>query len=105
MTLDEASLYDTDSMLVQQLADSRARLLLLRNRASVAYAQLRAQLEWQGAWGYRNPGWTSTRSLAVGACLALGKRDEARCLATQDLEAARSFGAPRSAACNGSRRR
>jgi DNA-binding CsgD family transcriptional regulator len=81
---------------VQQLADSRARLLLLRNRASEAQQQLDAQLEWQTAWGCSNPGWTSTRSLAARAYLALGKDDEARSLAARDLEAAKAFGAPRS---------
>jgi hypothetical protein len=82
-------------MLFQPLADSQARLLLLLGRTKEADEQLQARLEWQRAWGCRNPGWTSTRSLAALAARALGKASEARTLATENLEAAQAFAAPR----------
>jgi DNA-binding CsgD family transcriptional regulator len=87
---------DPDSMLVQPLLDSHARLLLHTGRPREACEQLDAQLAWQQEWGCRNPGWTSTRSLAALAHRALGESDAAAALAGEDLDAARAFGAPRS---------
>jgi DNA-binding CsgD family transcriptional regulator len=91
----ELARHDPDSAMVQPLADTHARLLLLRGRHREALAVLKAQLRWQRAWGAHNPGWTSTRSLAARAHYALDEPDQARALAAQDLDAARTFGAPR----------
>jgi DNA-binding CsgD family transcriptional regulator len=87
---------DPDSMLVQLVLDSRARLLLHQGRPREACEQLDAQLAWQRDWGCRNPGWTCTRSLAALAHRAMGEPDAAQALAAEDLAAARAFGAPRS---------
>jgi DNA-binding CsgD family transcriptional regulator len=92
--LEEANLKNVDSMLFQQLGDSCAQLLLDTNRYREAYAQLMVRLEWQRRWGCRNPGWTSTRSFSARAAHALGEREAARQLATEDLEAATAFGTP-----------
>jgi DNA-binding CsgD family transcriptional regulator len=86
---------DGDSMLLQPLADIRARLLVHRGRLTEAYEQLTLQLRWQQAWGCRNPGWTSTRSLAALVSRRLDRQLEAHRLAEEDVEAARAFGAPR----------
>ena len=45
--------------------------------------------------GSRNPAFIAWRSPAAVALLQLGKRDEARRLATEELELARTWGAPR----------
>src|SRR5262249_942238 len=86
---------DGDSMLLQPLADIRARLLVHRGRLTEAYEQLTLQLRWQQAWGCRNPGWTSTRSLAALVSRRLDRQLEAHRLAEEDREAARSIRAPR----------
>jgi DNA-binding CsgD family transcriptional regulator len=91
----ELARHDPDSTLRQPLADARARLLLLRGRAHEAREQLDAQLHWQRAWGCRNTGLTSTRALAALAARTLGDRENARTLATEELDAARAFGSPR----------
>jgi DNA-binding CsgD family transcriptional regulator len=91
----ELARHDPDSAMVQPLADPHARLLLLRGRHREALALLNAQLRWQRAWGARNPGWTSTRSLAAHGHRALDEPDQARARAAEDLDAARAFGAPR----------
>jgi DNA-binding CsgD family transcriptional regulator len=84
--------YDQNSKLFQQLGDARTRLLLLQGRPREALALVDTQLRWQREWGVRNPGWTSTRSLAALVHSAVGESGEARALATEDLEAASSFG-------------
>jgi DNA-binding CsgD family transcriptional regulator len=95
VALAEPALEDGDSMLLQPLADIRARLLVHRGRLAEAHQSLAEQLRWQQAWGCRNPGWTTTRSLAALVSDKLGRRDEACRLAAEDLAAARAFGAPR----------
>jgi DNA-binding CsgD family transcriptional regulator len=70
-------------------------LLVHRGRLTEAYEQLTLQLRWQQAWGCRNPGWTSTRSLAALVSRRLDRQLEAHRLAEEDVEAARAFGAPR----------
>jgi DNA-binding CsgD family transcriptional regulator len=47
------------------------------------------------AVGSRNPAFIAWRSPAALALLALGRRDEARALAEEELELARTWGAPR----------
>src|SRR5262249_8514758 len=86
---------DGDSMLLQPLADIRARLIVHRGRLTEAYEQLTLQLRGQQPWGCRNPGWTSTRSLAALVSRRLDRQLEAHRLAEEDVEAARAFGAPR----------
>jgi DNA-binding CsgD family transcriptional regulator len=94
LTPPEMARHDPDSMLLQPLFDARARLLLLRGRADEASSQLDAQLRWQRDWGCRNPGWTSTRTLAALAANALGNSERACALATEELDAI-AFGSPR----------
>jgi tetratricopeptide (TPR) repeat protein len=89
----ELACYDRNSKLLQQLGDAQTRLLLLQGRPREALELVDTQLRWQRAWGVRNPGWTSTRSLTALVHCAVGDTNEARALATEDLEAARSFGA------------
>src|SRR6266496_6671168 len=48
--------------------------------------------------GSRNPAFIAWRSPAALALLQLGRQDEARRLATEELELARSWGAPRALA-------
>ena len=91
----EVARHDRDSMLLQPLSDTHARLLLLRGRPREALALLNAQLRWQRAWGARNPGWTSTRSTAALVHRILDAPEKAWAFAAEDLEAARAFGAPR----------
>jgi DNA-binding CsgD family transcriptional regulator len=86
--------HDPDLKVRQPLVDARAWLLLLRGRAEDARTQLDAQLRWQRDWGYSNTGLT-TRALAAQAANALGDSEAARALATEELDAARSFGSPR----------
>jgi DNA-binding CsgD family transcriptional regulator len=86
---------DPGEKLVQPLADARGRFLLAKGRAREACVLLDDQLRRQHAWGLRNPGWTSTRSLAACAHLAVDDVEEARALAAEDLLAASAFGAAR----------
>jgi DNA-binding CsgD family transcriptional regulator len=75
--------------------DSRARLRLLRgDLASGLEAMLDAGRRFESVGG-RNPAWMAWRSQAALALLQLGERDEARPLAVEELELARTWGAPR----------
>jgi DNA-binding CsgD family transcriptional regulator/tetratricopeptide (TPR) repeat protein len=75
--------------------DSRARLRLLRgDLAGGLEEMLEAGRRFEGLGG-RNPAFLAWRSQAALALLQLGKRDEARPLAAEELELARVWGAPR----------
>jgi DNA-binding CsgD family transcriptional regulator len=87
--------YDEDSKLFQPLANVHARLLLLQGRFGEALTRLNSQLRWMEAWGCKTPGWTSARTLAALAHKAIGEDEEALTLASDDLDAASKFGAPR----------
>jgi DNA-binding CsgD family transcriptional regulator len=93
-TTESLARHHPDLKVRQPLVDARAWLLLLRGRAEDARAQLDAQLRRQRDWGYSNTGLTS-RALAAQAASALGDSEAARALATEELDAARSFGSPR----------
>jgi DNA-binding CsgD family transcriptional regulator/tetratricopeptide (TPR) repeat protein len=84
-----------DSASMLYLPDSRARLALLRgDLAGVLEEMLEAGRRFE-ALGGRNPAFLAWRSYAALALLQLGKRDEAWPLASEELELARIWGAPR----------
>jgi DNA-binding CsgD family transcriptional regulator len=86
-------LFDSASMLY--LPDSRARLRLLRgDLAGGLEEMLDAGRRFEGLGG-RNPAFLAWRSQAALALLQLGKREEAWPLASEELELARTWGAPR----------
>jgi DNA-binding CsgD family transcriptional regulator len=84
-----------NSKLFQPLANLQARLRLLRGQAREALILCEPQLRWMQAWGCSYSGWTSARSIAALAHRALEETAQASALATDDVEAARRFGAPR----------
>jgi DNA-binding CsgD family transcriptional regulator/tetratricopeptide (TPR) repeat protein len=85
--------FDSASMLY--LPDSRARLRLLRgDLAGGLDEMLEAGRRFEGLGG-RNPAFLAWRSQAALALLQLGKREEAWPLASEELELARTWGAPR----------
>jgi DNA-binding CsgD family transcriptional regulator/tetratricopeptide (TPR) repeat protein len=77
------------------LRDSNARLRILRGDVAGGLADLLEAGRSYDAVGSRNPAFISWRSQAALALLALGRRDEARPLAEEDLALARAWGAPR----------
>jgi DNA-binding CsgD family transcriptional regulator/tetratricopeptide (TPR) repeat protein len=85
--------FDSASMLY--LPDSRARLRLLRgDLAGGLEEMLEAGRRFEGLGG-RNPAFLAWRSQAALALLQLGKREEAWPLASEELELARTWSAPR----------
>jgi DNA-binding CsgD family transcriptional regulator len=87
-----------DSERVLFLRDSSARLRILRGDLAGGVEQLlEAGRRFDGV-GSRNPAFIAWRSPAALALLQLGKQDEARRLATEELELARTWGAPRALA-------
>jgi DNA-binding CsgD family transcriptional regulator len=74
---------------------ARGRLRLRQNRPREALADLRTCGDALRVPGYTNPNFADWRSDAALAHLALGERTAALELATEDLELARGFGAPR----------
>jgi DNA-binding CsgD family transcriptional regulator/tetratricopeptide (TPR) repeat protein len=77
------------------LRDSNARLRILRGDVEGGLADLLDAGRSYDAVGSRNPAFISWRSQAALALLALDRHDEARTLAEEDLELARTWGAPR----------
>jgi len=77
------------------LRDSNARLRILSGDPAGGLADLLDAGRGYDAVGSRNPAFISWRSQAALALLALGRQDEARSLAEEDLELARTWGAPR----------
>jgi DNA-binding CsgD family transcriptional regulator len=77
------------------LPESRARLRMLRgDLVGGLEAMLDAGRRFESVGG-RNPAWMAWRSQAALALLQLGERDEAGRLALEELELARTWGAPR----------
>ncbi len=74
---------------------SRARLLMLQGRTEEGLETMLACGHRCAARGSRNPAIIAWRSGAALGLLALGKREEARTLAAQELALARHWGAPR----------
>jgi DNA-binding CsgD family transcriptional regulator len=78
------------------LRDSSARLHILRGDLAGGVERLLDAGRRYDDVGSRNPAFIAWRSHAAVALLQLDKRDEARRLATLELELARAWGAPRS---------
>jgi DNA-binding CsgD family transcriptional regulator len=89
--LDES--FDSASMLY--VHDSRARLRLLRGDLAGGLDDMLAAGRVFEAVGGRNPAFLAWRSVAALALLQLGKQNEAQPLAWEELELARTWGAPR----------
>lgn len=77
------------------LRDSRARLRILQGDPARGSEELLAAGRDFDAVGSRNPAFIAWRSSAALAKLQLGEREEALRLASEDLELARTWGAPR----------
>ncbi|MFG2002175.1 ATP-binding protein [Spirillospora sp. NPDC048911] len=77
---------------------ARGRLRLRSGEPAAALADLLGVGKFLVDAGYLYPGFAEWRSDAVGAHLALGQTEAAAALASENLELARSFGAPRSTA-------
>jgi DNA-binding CsgD family transcriptional regulator len=75
--------------------DSRARLMLAQGRTTEGLEELLACGRRFTAQGGRNPAVVAWRSGAALALLKLGRREEARALATEELALACRWGAPR----------
>jgi DNA-binding CsgD family transcriptional regulator/tetratricopeptide (TPR) repeat protein len=84
-----------DSERVLFLRDSSARLRILRGDLAGGVEQLLEEGRRFDAVGSRNPAFIAWRSPAALALLQLDRREEARQLATEELELARAWGAPR----------
>jgi len=84
-----------DSGSVVFLRDSRARLSILRGDIAGGLDELLKVGRLFEAVGGRNPALIAWRTHASLALLRLGKREQARRLATEDLELARQWAAPR----------
>jgi DNA-binding CsgD family transcriptional regulator len=85
--------FDSSTMLY--LPDSRARLRLLRGDLAGGLEEMLEAGRRFDELGGRNPAFLAWRSQAALALLQLGKRDEASPLASEELELARIWGAPR----------
>ncbi len=77
------------------LGDSRARLRILRGDVAGGVQELLEVGRRFESIGGRNPALLAWRSQAALALLQLGEQDEARRLAAEELELARTWGAPR----------
>jgi DNA-binding NarL/FixJ family response regulator len=75
--------------------ESRARLLMLQGRTQDSLEAMLACGRGFTAPAGRNPAFAAWRSTAALALLALGRREQARALAAEELELARRWGAPR----------
>lgn len=87
-----------DSARLLFLRDSSARLRILRGDLAGGSADLIDAGRRFESVGSRNPAFIAWRSTAALALLALGERDEALALASEELELARAWGAPRALA-------
>jgi DNA-binding CsgD family transcriptional regulator len=87
-----------DSERVLFLRDSSARLRILRGDLAGGAGQLLEAGRRFDDVGSRNPAFIAWRSPAALALFQLGREDEARRLATEELELARTWGAPRALA-------
>ena len=73
----------------------RARLLAASGKRDEALADLRACGRMEDDWGVRTPSYSTWRADAVALLAELGRTDEARELAEEDLTRSRAFGEPR----------
>jgi DNA-binding CsgD family transcriptional regulator len=76
-----------------QLLEQRARLRMTDGWTEEALADLRVASQWAETHGVRNPALTTWRSLVVAALFRADRVAEARELANENLDLARSFGA------------
>jgi DNA-binding CsgD family transcriptional regulator len=86
---------DHDTADAQWFFDSRARLRMVRGDLRPALADTFAARRAFEAVGGRNPAFEAWRSQAALILLQLGELDEARRLVSEELELARTWGAPR----------
>jgi DNA-binding CsgD family transcriptional regulator len=86
---------DHEGQPVYQQRGSRARLRMLRGDLAGGVEELLAAGRRSEALGRRNPAFMAWRSKAALALLQLGERREAGRLAGEELELARTWGAPR----------
>jgi DNA-binding CsgD family transcriptional regulator len=84
-----------DSAGIVYLPDSRARLRMLRGDLAGGLEETLETGRRFEQLGGRNPAFLPWRSQAALALLQLGKQDEARQLASEELELARTWGGPR----------
>jgi DNA-binding CsgD family transcriptional regulator/tetratricopeptide (TPR) repeat protein len=84
-----------DSARLLYLRDSSARLRILRGDLAGGLAEMLDAGRRFESVGSRNPAFIAWRSPAALALLQLGRQDEARRLAAEELELARTWGAPR----------
>ena len=77
---------------------ARGRLCLARGQVEEGMETLRASGRWSTGTGVLNPSGAPWRSLLAHALLDHGRTDEARRLSAEELDLARSFGAPRALA-------
>jgi DNA-binding CsgD family transcriptional regulator len=84
-----------DSARQLYLRDSSARLRILRGDPAGGLAELLDAGRHFESVGSRNPAFIAWRSPAALALLQLGQQDEARRLVAEELELARTWGAPR----------
>jgi DNA-binding CsgD family transcriptional regulator len=84
-----------DSARLLYFGDSSARLRILRGDLAGGVAELLEAGRRFESVGSRNPAFIAWRSPAALALLQLGERDEARGLVAEELELARTWGAPR----------
>jgi len=84
-----------DSARLLYLRDSSARLRILRGDLAGGLAEMLDAGRRFESVGSRNPAFIAWRSPAALVLLQLGRQDEARRLAAEELELARTWGAPR----------
>jgi DNA-binding CsgD family transcriptional regulator len=84
-----------ESVRMLYLADSSARLRILRGDVAGGAAEMLDAGRRFESVGMRNPALVAWRSTAAAALVQLGERDHARHLAAAELDLARAWGAPR----------
>jgi len=84
-----------DSARLLYLGDSSARLRILRGDLAGGVAEILDAGRRFESVGSRNPAFIAWRSPAALALLQLGRQDEARRLVAEELDLARTWGAPR----------
>jgi DNA-binding CsgD family transcriptional regulator len=86
---------DADHYMLQPIRGAAGRLKLAQGQAAQAMDHLLACGNWLEAWPARNPAVVAWRSSAALALLQAGEHDQARLLATEEAELARTLGQPR----------
>jgi DNA-binding CsgD family transcriptional regulator len=95
--LDEAGLGDEipDLVMFDPLLDARGRVRIAAGELEAGVADMLQCGERQERWGAHNPSVIPWRSMAAEAMIGLGRLDEARALADEEVELARRAGLPR----------